>query len=200
MHFIEYPAMQSSSTLCYFSSFYFHTRSCSSFSFFLLKHPTPKRRPTHNPSRPPNPPNHKFRPHTLRNPPFSQLHQYRSKPLIPIPPQPHSVRSTHRRKRRQHHVSQTNERRRFRLAHKCERRGQQADDEGQAEVEGCEGGVACAEKEEGEGLEDLELLGFRVEGGFEDVGESWGEEGGEEGEDVEGGGERLWEVVLVWLE
>jgi len=172
--------------------------SCSliHLSSSLLKHSTPNRRPTHNPSRPPNPPNHKLRPHTLRNPPLSQLHQHRSKPLIPIPPQPHSIRSAHRRKRRQHYVRETDKRKRVCLAHERERSGQQADDEGQAEVERCESGVAGADEEEGEGLQDLQLVGFGVEGGFEGVGERWGEEDGEGGEDVEGGGERLWGVFV----
>ena len=49
-------------------------------------------------------------------------------------------------------------------------------------------------------MEDLELVGFGVEGGFEGVGEGWGEEDGESGEDIESGGEGLWGVLLVWLE
>ena len=142
----------------------------------LLKHPAPNRRATHNPSRPPNPPNHKLGPHSLRNPPLRQFHQHRSQPLIPIPPQTHSVRRAHGRKRRQHYIRQSDERGRLRLAYERERRGEQADDEGQAEIQRGESGVACAEEEEGEGLEDLELLGFGVEGGFEGVGEGWGEE------------------------
>jgi hypothetical protein len=145
-------AMQSNSTTCSFSSFYHHELAHHpSFSLpFFSKHPTPNRRPTHNPSRPPNPPNHKLRPHTLRNPPLRQFHQHHSKSLIPIPPQTHSIRSAHRRKCRQHYVSQSGKHRGFRLAHECERRGEQADDEGEAEVERGEGGVACAEEEEGQ--------------------------------------------------
>ena len=77
------------------------------------------------------------------------------------------------------------------MAHKRERRGQQADDEGQAEVERCEGGVACAEEEEGEGLEYLELVRFGVESCFEGAGEGWRKENGEYGEYGESGGERL---------
>lgn len=124
-------AMQSSSNIVLFSSSYYHAHPSSLFPLsFILKHSTPNRRSTHNPSRPPNPPNHKLRPHSLRNPPLRQLHQHRSQSLIPIPPQPHSIRGTHGRKRRQHHVSQPGKHRGFRLAHERERRGQKADDEG----------------------------------------------------------------------
>ena len=40
-------------------------------------------------------------------------------------------------------------------------------------------------------MEDLELLGFGVEVGFEGVGEGWGEDNREESEDVEGCWESL---------
>lgn len=47
-------------------------------------------------------------------------------------------------------------------------------------------------------MQDLELVGFRVERGFEDVGEGWWEEEGEECESGEGGGEGLG-VLSAWF-
>jgi hypothetical protein len=67
------------------------------------------------------------------------------------------------------------------LAHKSERGGEQAEDEGEAEVEGCECGIGCAEEEEREGLQDKELLGGGMEVGAEEVGEEGWKEDAEEG-------------------
>lgn len=98
------------------------------------KRPTPNHSPPNNPSRPPNPPNNHLRPNALRNPPLRQLNQHTRQPLIPIPPQAHSISSTHRAQSREKHVRQPSYGLGVRLADESERRGEQADDEREAEV------------------------------------------------------------------
>jgi hypothetical protein len=61
----------------------------------LSEHPTPNTSPGNNPPRPPNTPDHKLGPDSLRDPSLGQFHQNSSKTLLSGPPDTQSVGGAH---------------------------------------------------------------------------------------------------------
>lgn len=128
----------------------------------LNPRPSKQQNHAHNPSRPPNTPNHNLRIHTPNIPPIRRLRQHLSNTQSPI------LRANQDHRGRRHNGQWDRQNagyewvfgERFDVG---EGSGEEAYEEGEREVKGCERGEEHAKEKEGERFYEVVLLGCRGE-------------------------------------